>query len=290
MNSICPACGSTAVQKVGIVNCQPSEGFSASQAVLWECPICALRFLTGGSSEQTLMEAYEELPSDAWDDIPRRRDFDLARAEITRRHPQGRVLDIGCFRGDFLQSLPPAYERYGIEPSRAARAVAESRNIRLIGTSISDCQTNGIKFDVIVLTDVIEHLPKPFAEVQQLASWLAPGGSIIISTGNTDALPWRLTPLNYWYYIAQHVSFFNPRWFHWAARQLGLEVGSVHRFSHSRRAYGKWFVFERWRQLARSVQFWLAGRLALRPDPTRALGSATWPDHLLVVLRSRTTP
>jgi SAM-dependent methyltransferase len=283
----CPACGSFSARTVGLLTSHATEGFSATTGALAECPVCTLRFLQGGASEQSLMEAYEVLPSDAWDDILRRRDFDLSLREILRRHPTGQVLDVGCFRGDFLRSLPAVYQRYGIEPSRAAREIAASRNVQFVGTSIEDCETNGTKFDVIVMMDVIEHLPRPFAALEQIRGWLAPGGSLIISTGNTKSLLWRLTPLNYWYYIAQHVSFFNPQWFRWAANKLDLDVDSVQKFSHSRRAYGKFFVWERWRSLARSSIFWLRSRAGWYPNKSQIMGSAVWPDHILVVLSSR---
>ena len=232
-----------------------------------------------------MLDVYEELPSDAWADIPRRRDFDLARTEILRRHKAGRVLDVGCFRGDFLRSLPPEFERYGIEPSRAAREEAERRNIRIVGSSVESTVMDE-RFDVIVLMDVIEHVDAPSEVVQKLAGWLAPGGHLIVSTGNAAALPWRMMRLEYWYYIPQHICFFSRSWFEWAGCQLNLELVARHKFSHSRSAYGKSFVAERWVDFFRCCAFWATRRVSLRWPPRCAPGTPTWPDHLMVVLQA----
>src|SRR5262245_34250051 len=284
----CPSCVNDSTTRLGLVRYQTREnGWPCSQE-LFECGRCGLLYLDHQIARDKLIDRYKALPSDAWKDIVQRRDFELAGAEVRRRHTRGRVLGCGCFRGYFHRSLPPEFERFGIEPSRAAQEEAERRNVRILACSVESA-TISERFDAIVLMDVVEHLDAPADVLTKLAGWLAPGGHLIVSTGNTDALTWRMMRLNYWYYMPQHIRFFNRRWFQWIAERVGLKLAVVHNFSHSRSAYGKAFVAERWRDFLRCSAFWATQRLSVEWLRIEAPGTPTWPDHLMVVLEAPKT-
>lgn len=60
-----------------------------------------------------------------------------------------------------------------------------------------------------------------------------PGGVIIISTGNTDAISWRFMGSRYWYCaIGEHISFINKQWCYTVAKALNLRVWHIEKFSH----------------------------------------------------------
>lgn len=42
-------------------------------------------------------------------------EFKIAIDIVRHSFSTGRILDVGCFRGDFLNSLPRNYQRYGLE-------------------------------------------------------------------------------------------------------------------------------------------------------------------------------
>jgi SAM-dependent methyltransferase len=283
----CPACGCLRPRSCGTIASQGCDFGFADGGHLQQCPVCQLLFLVKPGDAPDLTHQYEELPSDLLAEIPRRRDFDLALGEIEQCPGVSRVLDVGCFRGDFLVQLPPRIAKYGIEPSRAARAVAEKRGIALVGESIDAAQLKETGFDVITMIDVLEHLANPLEGLRRVSRWLRPGGRLIVGTGNSDALPWRLSRLRYWYYFPQHITFVGGRWFEWAATQMPVRLLRTLPYSHSRRAYGKWFVAERWREFTKIVLRWSCQRLTARPILAQAAGSATWPDHMLAVFEAR---
>jgi hypothetical protein len=67
-----------------------------------------------------------------------------------------------------------------------------------------------------------------------LADITKPGGEIIISTGNSMAVSWRLMGSRYWYCtIGEHISFINPQWCEQVANNLELEVIDLEYFSHA---------------------------------------------------------
>jgi len=98
-----------------------------------------------------------------------------------------RVLDIGCGNGALCRSLADAgLHVVGMEPSIsgidcARRLVPEGRFYQ---TGVYD-DPDGIPegdFDVVVSTEVIEHLVRPTALPQFAARKLKPGGVLVIST------------------------------------------------------------------------------------------------------------
>ena len=281
----CPSCGEKKPTLLGSLASRNADHGFADGGELFECSVCSLLYLQKVARNNDPGEMYEELPANFLPESVGRRDFDLA-LEVTQANARAlAVLDVGCFRGDFLRRLPVSVKKFGIEPSLEAQRMLPAQGIQLLGDTIDATATPETLFDFIYLMDVAEHLPNPLADIQKLARWLKPGGKLIITTGNSDALPWRLSRLSYWYYLPQHLSFCNRRWFAWAAQESGLRLVQSATFSHSRQAYGKFFVAERWKQFVKL----LAGRVSEAVTGRRmfpqAIGTATWPDHIFVVLQ-----
>lgn len=292
----CPACGNQNVLDLGPISFQSGVIRLANPGRIYQCDLCGMLFRRPYLSSADLIKAYGQFSADFWR-YPRRRDFDLTAQIIRNKWPAGLVLDVGCYRGDFLVMLPDGCQKYGIEPIEAARKVAISRGIILMGTSIDELEINTPMFHVVTLLDVIEHLPYPVDSLKKVARLLLPGGLLILSTGNTDAVPWRLMRQDYWYYSTEHVSFFNLRWFRWVAQELGLSVVAVKRFSHQDGS-----AFERLRQFAQCLTFVALKKLEAHPLIKKAISSVypfnkainwktppstqIWKDHLLVTLQS----
>jgi hypothetical protein len=103
----------------------------------------------------------------------------------------------------------------------------------MLGPSIDDPALCLPRVGAITLVDVIEHLPHPLDALRRLAAALVEGGRLVIFTGDTDALSWRISGTLYWYSaIPEHVTFFNRSWFRWAAPHLSCSVGTIRRLAH----------------------------------------------------------
>ena len=134
---------------------------------------------------------------------------------------------------DSLNPWEPCYRRYGIEINEKASQVAQRKGVDIIGTDFNELEKLSGSYDGVTALDVIEHVPDPFQFLALLAKVTRPGGTVIISTGNTDALSWRLMGSRYLYCtIAEHISFINKRWCYQAASRLGLQVYRIEKFSH----------------------------------------------------------
>lgn len=102
--------------------------------------------------------------------------------------PQGgRVLDIGCASGGLLRRLEPkAGYRAGLEISEtAARAASQVGDLVVHGAvEDSDLPFEADSFDVVILGDVIEHLPDSAAGLRRAVGWAKPGGAVVVSVPN----------------------------------------------------------------------------------------------------------
>jgi SAM-dependent methyltransferase len=211
---------------------RPRDGRNTLGA-LYRCRDCRLRFRWPQPTDDELLEYYRSQPSDG------RWLYDKDRAvwrSIQREledSTQRSVLDIGCFRGDLLESLGRTWTRFGVEPAPAAAQVARDKGIEILGSTVEDFDAGGRRFGAVTLVDVIEHLRRPLDCLRKLTDLLLPCGKLIVFTGSTDAWSWRFAGLRYWYSaMPEHVAFFCPCWFRWAASRLGCAVTAVQRMPH----------------------------------------------------------
>lgn len=301
MNITCPACDAPQIERIGSLPTftpdylgQPLDSTN-TRSSFYRCLECELRFRAPMPTEADLIKYYGELAGEEWWQYEEEREVWRFVREAMTRVATRRVLDVGCFRGDLLSYLGDEWEKFGIEPSRDARQVAEARGIKVIGDTIESLSDTSLRFGAITMIDVIEHLPRPLDSLRKVTSLLHPGGRLMIFTGSTDALSWRFAGVNYWYCaMPEHVVFFRSSWFRWAAPKLDCRVDSIRRLPFQRSA-----MVVRLKEALGNIAFVSYQRLKSVPLVGSALQSlpvikriGAWPsgwwtsanDHILVTL------
>ena len=98
-----------------------------------------------------------------------------------------RLLDYGCGSGDVGELCKGlGLEVIGVEPDPKARAAAEARGIRVVG-SLGELGALAQSFDRIVLRHVLEHVRDPIGTLRDLGSRLSSTGRILVAVPNVDA-------------------------------------------------------------------------------------------------------
>lgn len=97
-----------------------------------------------------------------------------------------RVLDVGCARGHLLEELVlQGWRGIGIDADAADVATCLARGLFAVQLDIAtDLPANLGLFDLVILADVLEHLPDPRRVLRSVHSLLNPGARIVISVPN----------------------------------------------------------------------------------------------------------
>ena len=187
----------------------------------------------------------------------------------------GRVLDVGCGNGDFLEQARAAgwiAEGCDFDPTVAVGVRSRGFAIREGGIEAwADAQG---EFDAITFSHVIEHVHDPVATLEQARLLLREGGTIFIDTPNIDSVghrtfgrSWRgLEP-------PRHLVLFN-----WAGMRAALERGGFHQIRRVARpgVYGG---------IAAQSAAIRAGR-----DPALATDDRSWSSRLATRLGALASP
>lgn len=131
---------------------------------------------------------------------------------IERRIPRGRILDVGCSAGYFLDVMS-GWERYGIEiPSTWAEMARKTYGDHIHVGTLEDSHYEDGFFDVITLQDTFDHLVDPLDSLDRCRRILKPGGRIVIKVHNIECLYARLSGRAFYAIIPpSHLFYFSRK-------------------------------------------------------------------------------
>jgi 2-polyprenyl-3-methyl-5-hydroxy-6-metoxy-1,4-benzoquinol methylase len=100
------------------------------------------------------------------------------------RTPPAKVLELGCSHGSFVALLRQAgYDASGIEMSPwVVNFGQKTFGVPIFVGPVEDLEISPGSLDVIVLMDVLEHLPNPAATMARCLRLLKPDGLLLIQT------------------------------------------------------------------------------------------------------------
>ena len=140
---------------------------------------------------------------------------------------RGRLLDIGTGRGDVLvEAARHGWDAEGVEISAdAARVAREHLGLKVTAGSLRAAKFPDESFDVVTMLDVIEHVPDPIADLQEVRRILKRGGLVVLETPNFAGLMSRMGG-SYWPgYMLPHINLFTPANFSALVEQSGFVLG-----------------------------------------------------------------
>jgi SAM-dependent methyltransferase len=160
---------------------------------------------------------------------------------MLRRHaPGGRLLEIGCSTGFFLNAARLYFDVVGVEPSAWARNFAEEKlKLRVAAATLDQAKFPDASFDAAAMIDVIEHLADPAAALRETARVLSKGGVLYLVTPDIDSLSAKILRGRWWGLRPAHVYYFSRRTMTELLERCGFEVVAA-------KSYGRIFTWGYW--------------------------------------------
>ena len=216
-----------------------SRPFAAENGfALVQCSGCGLLYVFPRPQEQDIAEAVRQglhpgnlettarfYPPHLWEYWRVLRD--LYGSELTDRNRTW--LDVGCGHGEFLLTLKQIAGAHvaavGSEPNEHKQKSARSRGLNV---SFIPMDRHDGRYDCISLLNVYSHLPDPGAFLQLLRQRLAPGGELILQTGDISGLTpdTMFRPM----YLPDHLSFATEEIVTGLLRRKGFRIVRVRKY------------------------------------------------------------
>ena len=143
--------------------------------------------------------------------------------------PGEKVLDIGCgYCLSLLEMRAKGVECWGVEADPNVKVIADRYGLPVHIGNIYDVPFPEMTFDLIVLNQVIEHVPDPRAMLEAVRARLAPGGRVALAFPNPGSFYrhlWKDRWINW--HIPYHQNHFNRGSFSRLALLAGFSVTSI---------------------------------------------------------------
>jgi len=126
----------------------------------------------------------------AYDKDPKRQVmYTQEQRRIIQRVNFGRILDVGCGTGGFLEALDDRFDKYGIEPSEYAAQKTAKKGIKMFRAMNT---VDDDSMDAVVFRGTLQHISTPIEDLGHAARVLHSGGLLaILATPDADSLVYR---------------------------------------------------------------------------------------------------
>ncbi|MDV2079965.1 class I SAM-dependent methyltransferase [Marinobacter xestospongiae] len=209
-----------------------------------DCECCGYRHLWPIPSEKEVRETYERRfggsirshfvekkreDAEHWQRVFQRR---LGQIREHRGQKPGRILDVGCGVGDYLAFMSgQGWEVYGIEPSDSFHGELAQRSVPVLPKLVEDISDDDWsqlgQFDVINMSQFLEHVRDPRAILSAVEKALRPAGLLVIECPN-DFNEFQLAAvvsqdIPMWWISPLHINYFDFEALERLCRSVGCE-------------------------------------------------------------------
>jgi len=137
-----------------------------------------------------------------------------------------RMLDIGCGSGvSLLEAQMLGAQAWGIEADPNVQTIARALGLRVHEGNLHNRPFPEVEFDLVVMNQVIEHIPQPDKALAAIHARLAPGGRVLMVFPNVKSLWCRLSGARWinWH-VPYHLHHFSLETFSRLAQRCGYRV------------------------------------------------------------------
>ncbi|HWS65306.1 MAG TPA: class I SAM-dependent methyltransferase [Steroidobacteraceae bacterium] len=224
---LCPICGGSSLV----------DKYTVNKFTVTKCKSCSLMFVRERPSKDLLGSYYSGDVDYVYNDPVNIANlnyyFREAKKFIESRVQAGRILDIGCAAGTFLDVMGN-WERHGIEfPSKAGICAREKYGENVYLGALDDYPKQGASFDCITLFDVFDHMPNPIDALRKCNGLLRPGGLLVVKVHDIGCLFAKLSGSRFYAIVPPaHLFYYDRRTLSNTLNKAGFDVIDVRHMAH----------------------------------------------------------
>jgi len=232
----CPICSGSAVKSCEVVRAK----------VVAMCGACGSWYRVPRPTAQDLAQIYDKDYYDSWgldedEDaawISKRATFgpllrrvkELLVTGDTGNGGKTRLLDVGAATGMLLRTAQElGWDVYATEVNHYSAGILRNRYgaDRVFEGELTRCGFERDFFDVIMMTDVIEHVLDVPATLRKAADLLRSGGVLCITTPRIDTFSRFLMGSRWLHFKREHIQYFSRRGVEFSLREAGFSDTAV---------------------------------------------------------------
>lgn len=231
----CPVCLNKNIQRKG----RRGTGDTQTHPQVFKCTKCRVFFVNPIIDIKSLYNLYENFnitygthSDEAKNKIKQDANhWNKLFSEKNNRKEKFRFLDIGSASGELMKAFSDCgWDPYGIEPCKTF----VDYSIKKMGLSnvqhstVEEAKYPDDYFEFIHFWHVIEHLIDPKKALENIYSWLKPGGILNLGTPSPDSLITKIYPqiTGYFDLGSFHTFFFPKQSLNLLLKSIGFEVTS----------------------------------------------------------------
>ncbi|MEP6977174.1 MAG: class I SAM-dependent methyltransferase [Thermoleophilia bacterium] len=242
----CPLCGSGDHRQLFV-----KRGYTFVR-----CRECRLVFANPQVDEARAIDRYgSSMSAELWTEVLLserqleldRPKFEAIAAELEPFRGKGRLLDVGCSIGLFLDvARQRGFDGTGIEfGERALRHARDELGLAVLDVPLADAGFDPERFDVVTVLSVLEHVNDPRAMLREVGRVLKPGGALYLIVPNLESLACRVLHQHAATFDGRnHLVYFSPASLADALRREGFEPLRVSTHVSSLDPVLAWLAYE----------------------------------------------
>lgn len=244
---------------------QPSAWRGSSEIPIVRCNQCNLVFLNPRYDDESLTAHYQDPqmfkktidPESRDRSIIAERSLRVTRAlddvkSLKKIRKQGRLLDIGCGLGFFLEALDNIYDAVGLEWSHSANEIMRDYPFKIVEHRFPDHPFSAGEFDIITFHNVLDHLPDPIDALKVSRNLLKKNGILMLTIINYGGICSRLYGAGFRLLGPNHLYYFTTHTIDLFLKQSGFRIKKIEYpysgtdiaqpFKHTNKILADWFA------------------------------------------------
>lgn len=217
-------------------------GISVNQWKKWRglenvraCPKCGLGMQYPMPTEKDLAAIYSENYYDSWGGGQEKEIYWEMKKELYRKliqtcemdQKKGRLLDVGCATGACLEVAQEMEWRvYGIDVNAHAIEMIKKQipHAEVQCGHLEEARFENDSFDIVVMSDVLEHVANPKSCLTRVGELLKTGGVVVILTPNINSLSAMLMGKKWLHIKQEHLYYFSRKAICGLLKEVGFNV------------------------------------------------------------------